>query len=209
MQTITITSDFIFSNACTKEMLFELATSPFCSYSQQAAEKLYGQALKQGSTATNRKSQASGDLPGAKLRTCIVNKLQNNGDIAESFKAGAFQFEMQHLADEQPQAEPEPDINAAGTNKQRRASSGPRQTATGPLQGAYEVVKKGVKCTEETDAGKWEIWQHVWNCTSFEQYFAQAPAKGVTKTGRVITARSEMQWAVKSGWIKPVAAEQQ
>lgn len=203
MQTVHVTANFIFSQACTMAHLQELALSNFVGLTQVAVDKLAAQQLKQTSGGTGRKGSAGvGDLPYAKLRTVIVNKLQNNPDINEVFATpSGMEFEFAHMPDPM-------DMGTAGQNKSKR-QSGPRATsAVGAMVGAYVVVKQGVKCTPETDPGKHAIWQHVWACDSFEQYFATAPAKGVTKTGRVITARSEMQWAVKSGWVKPVAAEQ-
>lgn len=195
MQVITVTKDFLFSNECTYEMLVEIAThKDFCDMSQAAVEKLAKQQLRNGSERKGNKSHASGDMPYAKLRTVMVQKLQDSPTVGEVFKAGNMQFEMQHL--------PDMDINAAGKNKAK--SSGNRATSS-DLKGAYTVEKKGVKCTEETDPGKWAIWQHIWACSSFEEYFQKAPKKAVTRTGRVITASSEMRWALKSKWVKPVS----
>ena len=191
MRVITISQDFIFSQACTEAMLFEIAThKDFGGLSQVAADKLAKQHLSKPSGGKGGKSNGVGDLPLAKLRTVLVNKLQNNPDIAQVFKEGNLQFEMQHLQEET--------MASAGANKQRAT----RQPSS-KLTGDYVVAKKGLKCTAETDPGKWAIWQHVWECNNFEQYFAKAPKKGVTRTGRVITASSEMLWAVKSGWVVP------
>ncbi len=57
--------------------------------------------------------------------------------------------------------------------------------------------------TNGGDAGMWEIWQHIWNCTSFEDYFAKCPAKGIKSGGKgsAISASSEMNYAVRSGFI--------
>lgn len=195
MQVITVTKDFLFSNACTYEMLVEIAThKDFCGMSLAAVEKLSSQDLRNGSSKKGSKSHASGDMPYAKLRTVMVQKLQDSPDVGEAFKSGTMQFEMQHM--------PDLDINAAGKNKSK--SSGQR-ASNSELKGAYEVVKRGLKASEESDPGKWAIWQHIWNCTTFEEYFAKAPKKSVTRTNRVITASSEIRWAIKSKWIKPVS----
>lgn len=205
MQVRTVTKDFLFSNECTLEMLTEIAThKDYLAQTQEWVSKLASQELRNGSAKKGSKSHASGDMPYAKLRTVIVQKLQDSPEQGEVFKAGNMQFEFACLQD----VPPEPDINAAGKNKaKRQASSG---TAT-ELKGAYVVVKKGLKCDEATDPGKWAIWQHVWGCGSFEEFFQKAPKKGVTKTGRVVSATSEIRWALKSGWIKPASndAEQQ
>lgn len=188
MQVITVTQDFINSNECTAEMLQELAThKDFGAMQQEEVAKLQ--------KVTNKKDT----LPQQKLRSVLVGHLTNSNNVGEVFKAGNMQFEFNCL--------PDLDINAAGQNKaKRKASTAGSGTAT-ELKGNYVVVKQGVKCTEETDPGKWAIWQHVWACNSFEEYFQKAPKKAVTRTGRVITAASEMRWAVKSKWVKP--AEQQ
>lgn len=196
MQVRTVTASFIFSKDCTYEMLQELALhKDFGAMSQDAVSKLAKQVLKKGSNGTGAKQAASGDLPNAKLRTVLVQKLQDSPTQGEVFKAGNMQFEFAHLQD--------PDIGKAGANKQQKA-----RQPSGKLSGAYVVVKQGVKCTADSDPGKDAIWQHVWSSKTFEEYFEKAPKKGVTKTGRVITATSEILWAVKSKWIKPVVAEQ-
>jgi hypothetical protein len=201
MQIITVSANFIFSNNCTLAHLQELAASPFVGYSQDAVEKLAKQQLSKASGGKGGKSAGIGDLPYGKLRTCIVNKLENNPDIADAFKAGQMEFEFMHL--------PDLDMGTAGANKAKRQSNGPRATGAGGkgnLTGAYTVGPKkcGLKATPDTDAGKHSIWQHVFTCSSFEEFFSKAPAKAVTKTGRVITAYSEINWAIKSGWIAPV-----
>lgn len=202
MQIVKISAPFVFSAACTLPMLMELAQHAFVGYSQDAAEKLAAAKLKGAAVGNDRIGKGSsagvGDLEAPKLRTCIVNKLQDSPDVGDAFKSGDMEFEFNCLADL--------DMGTAGANKAKRATSQRTASAVGTMVGAYAVVKAGVKCTVETDPGKWAIWQHVWACGSFEEFFATAPAKGVTKTGRVITARSEIQWAMKSGWIKPVAA---
>jgi hypothetical protein len=192
MQVRTVTRDFIFSDECTLEMLMEIAThGDYLGQSPAWVEKLAKQQLSKGSTGNGHpRRNGSGELPYAKLRTVIVQKLQDSPTQGAVFKDGNMQVEFPFL--------PDLDIGKAGA---QRASRGASATLVGP----YVVVKRGVKCTPETDASKYEIWQHVWACKSFEEYFAKAPKKGVTKTGRIITAASEMRWAVKCGWIKPVA----
>lgn len=200
MQVVKVTRDYIFSESCTLEVLMEIATKPEAEggvgMSQDAAEKLAKAALQKASISNGRKSSGIGDLPAPKLRTVIVQKLQDHKDNGQVFKDNALQLEINCL--------PDLDISKAGANKTK---TGPRGTSA-PLTGPYKVVKVGVKCTMETDPGKYEIWQHVWTSDSFEQYFHAAPKKAVTKTGRIITAASEIRWAIKAGWIKPVSAEQ-
>lgn len=192
MQVITVTSGFIFSNECTFDMLKEIAThKDFAGMSDKAVEQLAKQQLNKASGGKGGKSNGVGDLQYAKLRTVLVNKLQDSQEQGAVFKEGKMQFEFTCL--------PDLDIGKAGANKQQKTKS------NAPAQkGEYVVTGKGKgKCTEDTDAGKWAIWQHIWNSTSFEEYYSKAPKKGVTKTGRVITAASEMGWAIKSGWVAP------
>lgn len=184
MRTINVTRNYIFSETCTAEILAEIATR-YCGYSQAAMQQLAEQQLAKGSAKRGNKSNASGALPQAKLRTCVVQKLQDSTDYGATFNSNELQLDIYCLAE---QAAP----------KQQRTT---KQALAGPY---VVVTKERCKCTAETDAGKYEIWQHVWQCNTFEQYFAQAPKKAVTKTGRVITAASEINWAVARGWVKPV-----
>jgi hypothetical protein len=186
-------------------MLMELAQHAFVGYSAEAAEKLAAQQLKGGTRGNGRTgkgaSEGVADLQAPKLRNCVVNKLQDSADVGDTFKTGSMEFEFNCLEDL--------DMGTAGANKTKRASKPRAASAVGEMTGNYTIVKRtGLKASAETDSGKWEIWQHVWACNSFEEFFAKAPAKGTTKTGRIITARSEIKWAMLSGWIKPtVAAE--
>lgn len=189
MQVLTVTKDFIFSTNCTLEMLTELAThKDYVAMSQEWVKKMAESKLQNGSTKRGAKSSATGDLPYAKLRTVLVQKLQDSPTVGDVFKAGNMQFEFASL--------PDLDMGNAGANRQRAS-----RTTTSTLTGAYRVAKNNLKATEQSDPGKWAIWQHVWACKTFEEYFAKAPKKGTTKTGRVITAASEMRWAVNKGWV--------
>lgn len=194
MQVRTVTSGFIFSNECTLEMLTEIAIhKDYVGMTQAAVTKLSLQTLNKASGGNGHPRQNGvGDLQYAKLRTVIVNKLQDSQEQGEVFKAGTMQFEFKCLPDtDAPKQEP----------KARKQT----QELTGP----YYVAKQGVKCTAETDPGKWAIWQHVWACHSFEEFFLKAPKAQVTRTGRYVTARSEMRWAVERGWVKMGTAPQQ
>lgn len=196
MQIVTVTKSALFSESFTFAMLTEVGVR-YLGMSDEAVAKT--------ATATLAKaSKTMANISYAKLRTVIATKLRNHPDYNDTFNSGELQLEFDCL--------PDLDIGKAGANKRARkaAPTGEATTkrATGatPRAGAYKVAKRSGSM--EADAGKWEIWQHVWSCSSFEEYFASAPAKGVTKTGRVITAASEMGWAIKSGWIVPEAAEQ-
>lgn len=194
MQIVKITHSAIMSEAVNFAMLSELAA-------------LVGMSVEQLNNAAKgvlaKSSKNVQQLSYGKLRTIITKKLHDSVDFGATFAAGSLEVEFNCLPDIA-----EPNINDAGKNKS--TSSGQRSRATGgkpALKGAYVVVKNGLKCNKEQDPEKYALWQFVWTCNTFEDFFAKAPAKAITKTGRIITASSEIQWAVKSGWIKPVAAE--
>lgn len=196
MQIVTVTKAAIFSEAFTIAMLTEVGVR-YLGMSDEAVAKT--------ATATLAKpSKTMANVSYAKLRTVIATKLGNHPDYNDTFNEGKLELEFDCL--------PDLDIGKAGANRRTRKASAAdgttpkRTTGATPRTGAYKVAKRAGSA--EADPGKWEIWQHVWTCTSFEEFFAKAPAKGVTKTGRVITASSEMSWAIKSGWIVPEAAEQ-
>jgi hypothetical protein len=203
MQKILVTKSSLQSTVVTRAMLLELAVTKF-GYTESAANKLADQKLKtreaQHANGDAGRGTSSADLECAKLRTILLQKFAaDDCDDGAFFSAGEFYFEFQHL--------PDLKMGNAGKNTKgtgtKRAASAPRVSK---LVGAYEVVKQAGP-TADSDAGKWDIWQHVWTCDSFESFFATAPKKGVTTaTQRVVSASSEIGWAVKQGWIRPVAA---
>lgn len=201
MQVKTVTTDFIFSTACNFEMLQELCIhKDFGGMTQAQVSTAAKQDLKKASKGTGNKTNGTGDLPNAKLRTILVKKLQESPTVGETFKEGKMQFEFNCL--------PDLDMGNAGANKTKRGAS--TQGVKGAkLEGAYEVVcKTKLKCTAESDPDKWAIWQHIWECNSFEEFFNKAPAKGARRSGKPISAASEIRWAVERGWIKPKATQQ-
>lgn len=192
-------ADFFNATIVTPDMIVDLARG--LGLSDEYIAKMQAQKLAKSSGGKGGKSSGAADCPDAKLRTIVLQKLQQPNDLVTDFAHGnTFEFEFACLPDDQP----EPDINAAGANKQRKARSTGRKQG---LTGAYRVAKRGLKCTVESDPAKFALWQFVWECKSFEEYFAKAPAKAVTRTNRIITATSEMLWAVKCGWIVPVGNE--
>lgn len=195
MQIVKVTAQYVFSADCTLPVLMELATK-YCGYSLEAANKLAKQPLKQGTNGSGARSNGVNNLEAPKLRTVVVQKLQDSNDYGDTFKSNDLQLEIDCLEDM--------DINKAGANKAKTA-----RKASSKLAGEYVVVKKGLKCDESSDPEKFKIWKHIWECNTFEQYFENAPKKGVTKTQRVITAASEMGWAVKCGWVVPKAIYEQ
>ncbi|MFK3741401.1 hypothetical protein [Massilia sp. TN1-12] len=74
------------------------------------------------------------------------------------------------------------------------------------LEGGYVVlIKNRLKANEETDPTKWALWKLIWECSSFEQLARLAPDPvNTTSTGRRITWRTEVRWALKQGWIRKV-----
>lgn len=195
--------DFFNATVVTADMVIELAKG--LGLSEAYIAKTLTQKLAKASQARGAKSTAVGDLPDGKLRTVILQKLQQPNDLVTGFASpeDSFEFEFHCFPDEVA----EPDINAAGANKRSAAPRKANTVGSVVQKGNYIVVKRGLKCDASTDPEKFNLWQHVWTCASFEEYYANAPKKAVTRTGRIITAASEMAWAIKSGWIKPFAAE--
>ena len=186
MQKLNITKSFILSAECTLEILREVALK--CLHCTDAAiNKLAGQPLKGASKDVEK-------LDHPKLRTVILTKFGNdNCEYGAKFASGELFVSIDHLPDL------ELDMGKAGENTKKTSAK-----RASKLAGAYVVVKARDMSGDE---GKQAIWKFVWECSTFEDFFAKAPGKSVTsKTGRLITASSEIQWAVKSGWIKPVAA---
>lgn len=192
MQAIIVTKDTLFSEAVTCAMLREMAAKLF-EMSEEDITKLASEPLTKGTKHIK-------DLTCAKLRTVLATKLANSPDdeFGGLWANGELEVEFNHLPDL------DLNINKAGANTKSASSGG----AKSKLSGEYHVVKV---VPQDKDAGKQEIWQHVWSCTSFEDFFAKSPVKGATTaTNRVISASSEIGYAVKVGWIKvgpkPVAA---
>lgn len=183
MQTILINKTALFSAAVTRAMLLELAVT--CKfYTAEAAEAMADATL-------SKPSKLLSTLECPKLRTILDQKLTQSSDdeYGQLYKSDQFNFDFMCLADI------ELDIGSAGKNSGTRSS-------TSKLTGNYEVVKVHAS----NDEGKDAIWSHIWTCTSFEEFFKAAPAKGFTsKTNRAISASSEIGWALKSKWIKRAA----
>lgn len=197
MQEVTITRAAITSEAFTLDMLREIAIKMLGKTADWVDTMAAGKLSKP--------SKAYANLSYNKLRTTLDKLLTDSPaeEYGELYANGELTWEFECL--------PDLDISNAGKNtkRERKAKAeGESKPRANKLVGAYEVAKRPNSPTVTgKDAGKWEIWEHVWSCTSFEEFFAKAPKKAVTATGRVITPSSEMGWAVKCGWIKPVAAE--
>lgn len=197
-------ADFFNAQVVTTTMVEQVAKA--LGMTEEAIAKLKAQKLAKASGNGRRGSNGTADLPDAKLRTVVGTKLANKNDLVDGWQQGSV-FEMEFHGPEFPDEQPEPDINSAGANNARkqRASAKPGTVGGIVQKGAYVVVNcKGLKCTAESDPEKFALWQHVWNSKTFEEYYANAPKKAVTRTNRIITAASEMAWALKSGWVKPV-----
>lgn len=198
-------SDFFNASVVTPAMVQQLALG--LGMSQAAIDKLAKQQLAKASGGRGGRTNGAGDCPDAKLRTVVLNKLQHENDLVSNFTHGVV-FEYEFNGPDFPDETPEPDINAAGQNNARKQRA-PKQGGNGAVQqGAYRVVKtNGLKCTAESDPEKFALWQILFSCNTFEEYYAKAPKKAVTRTQRIITAASEMGWALKSGWVVPVSNE--
>ncbi len=193
MQEVTVTRAALTSEFFTLDMLSEVAMRMFAKGEDWVKKMAEG--------TLSKPSKAYASLSYNKLRTTLDKLLTDSpaDEYGELYAKGELTWEFECL--------PDLDIGNAGKNtkRERKAStSDVPKTKRSKLSGAYTVAKKaGVA---DKDEGKWAIWQHVWSCTSFEEYFAKAPTKSVTATGRLITASSEINWAVKSGWIVPQSA---
>ncbi|MEW7850049.1 hypothetical protein AB2N08_15245 [Massilia aurea] len=79
------------------------------------------------------------------------------------------------------------------------------------LEGGYIVlIKNRLQANEETDPAKWALWKIIWGCSSFEELAGKAPDPvNTTRTGRRITWRTEVRWALKQGWVKKVGSGDQ
>jgi hypothetical protein len=196
-------NDFFNATIVLPEMVVQLAAGLGCT--PEYIAKLQAQKLAKASGGKGGRSNGAGDLPDGKLRTVVLQKLQQPNDIVSGFAQGCS-FEYEFHGEMFPDEKPAPDINAAGQNNRKQRA--PRGNGAAQ-QGAYKVVNRnGLKCTAESDPEKFALWQFIFNCNTFEQYYAQAPKKAVTRTNRIITAASEMGWAIKCGWIVPVSNEQ-
>lgn len=200
MQAIIVTKDSLFSEAVTCAMLREMAVKLF-GKSEPWLTEMENKVLKSGGiyVGKSKENRTGTLLTCCALRKALATMLGNSSDdeYGELWAKGELEVEFDHL--------PDLDISKAGANTKRASTgaAGPRKT--GVLKGAYKVVKMRDMSKDE---GKQAIWKHVWECTTFEDYFAKCPTKSMTSsTNRIISASSEIQWALKSGWIVPVTAE--
>jgi hypothetical protein len=72
------------------------------------------------------------------------------------------------------------------------------------LEGPYTVlIKNRLKANAENDPNKWTIWEAIWNSETFDELQARCPNPVNTcSTGRRITWRTEVRWALRQGWIR-------
>lgn len=196
MQEVTITRAALTSEYFTLDMLSEVAIRMFAKSADWVKKMAEGTLSKPSKTYAN--------LSYNKLRTTLDKLLTDSpaDEYGELYAKGELTWEFECL--------PDLDIGNAGKNtkRERKTADGAPKAPRSKLSGAYKVVKKPASASVTGgDAGKWEIWQHVWGCTSFEDFFAKAPKKALTSaTNRVITPSMEINWALKCGWIEPVAA---
>ena len=198
MQEVTITRAAITSEYFTLDMLREVAI------------KLLGKTedwvTKMAAGTLSKPSKNFASLSYNKLRTTLDKLLTDSPaeEYGELYNKGELTWEFECL--------PDLDIGNAGKNtKRERKTADGQPKASKPrttLSGAYEVAKRpNSPSVTGGDAGKWEIWEHVWACNTFEEFFAKAPKKTfTTATNRMITPSMEINWALKCGWIKKVEA---
>ena len=129
----------------------------------------------------------------------FVNKFladPQNG-YAEMYKDGTLQLDIAALPD------PVPVKQAAQATGQRRSV---RQ-----LVGAYKVVNRQ-GCKAPKDSPKWQFYNVLFACATYEQYMQQCKEKHLdaaviqgTKNAQLkITAAEFARWATKCKWIIPV-----
>jgi hypothetical protein len=76
-----------------------------------------------------------------------------------------------------------------------------------PTHGSYTIDRRaGIRCAEE-DPGRWRIWQHIWECRTFQDYHSKAPWETVTQTPRCkphrVTRKMEMVYCLAMGYVIP------
>jgi hypothetical protein len=74
------------------------------------------------------------------------------------------------------------------------------------LEGSYAIlIKTRLQANKGSDSAKWALWKIIWDCSSFEQLARRASDPfNTSRTGRRITWRTEVRWALKQGWIAKV-----
>lgn len=178
MQIVNVTRGYLASPQCTTDILTCIATE---------------------SLGLSKDDVIALGLQGKLVKT-ITELLETNEGYHDTFKEGNLQLEISCL----------PDLNIAnaGANKARGQRRAPSQ-----LTGPYKVVNsRALKCTEASDPTKFALWQLIWGSNSYEEFFQKAKDSKMekvvtTSTNRLITARSEINWATKCGWILPVSKE--
>jgi hypothetical protein len=105
------------------------------------------------------------------------------------------------LANAKKQAEAQPKAEPKAEPKSNPFASASTGKTRSKLSGAYVVLKRGL--TASADSEKWQIWTPIYECTTFEEVFARAPAK-VVKGKTIATPATELAWALKKGWIAQV-----
>jgi hypothetical protein len=75
------------------------------------------------------------------------------------------------------------------------------------LEGGYTVlIRNRLQANEQTNLAKWALWPIIWDCSSLEELARRASNPiNTSKTGRCITWRTEVRWALKQGAIRNVA----
>lgn len=192
MQAIIITRNDILSETVTLDMLREICVK-YLEMSNEAVDQTAAQKL-------NKPSKTMANLSYAKLRTIVDKKLHDSPDdiYGELYRTGQLELEFDCL--------PDLDIGNAGKNtkRERKSADGKTSAPRSKFSGTYTIVKR--HDAKNDPAKDTALRQHIWTSATVEEYMSKADAKYVSATGRVISARDEINWAFKSGWIKPVAA---
>src|SRR5574337_1294316 len=76
-----------------------------------------------------------------------------------------------------------------------------------PTSGSYTIDPRNTRFADPaTDPGRWEIWQHIWECRNFADYFARAPkraTKHMPSGTQTVTPESEMVYALALRYVIP------
>lgn len=192
MQEITITRSAITSEAFTLDMLREISI--------KMLGKTEDWVTKMAEGKLSKPSKAYADLSYNKLRTTLDKLLTDSpaDEYGELYAKGELTWEFECL--------PDLDIGRAGANtkRERKTSTGEKKPRAGGKAGAYVIVKR-VNASNDP-AKDAALRQHIWTSATVEEYMAKADPKYVSATGRVVTARDEINWAFKCGWIKSAEA---
>jgi hypothetical protein len=110
-------------------------------------------------------------------------------------------IELDNLPSDLAPKQPEPEVkaNPFGKAKASKKAGTPRPSK---LAGAYTIIKDGRGSSKARPSA---IYDALFSCTTFEEFFAKAPAKeifaGKLHEQSVNTATASVGYALRNGWI--------